>query len=126
MKIEIIRTTRRKQSVDGEMVIDGIKVCHTVENAVWCLPPGRYLVEIVYIRSMARKMPCLFSIDDNQPKAMVMMGNGVFNLRCANILVGEQLVPGCVKKSAAAFNVLDERLRKSLARGHTIDMTIVE
>ena len=126
MKIEIIRTTRRKQSVDGEMVIDGIKVCHTVENAVWCLTPGRYRVEIVYIRSMARKMPCLFSIDDNQPKAMVMMGNGVFSLRCANILVGEQLVPGCVKKSAAAFNVLYERLRKSLARGHTIDMTIVE
>ena len=126
MKIEIIRTTRRKHSVDGEMVIDGIKVCHTVENAVWCLTPGRYRVEIVYIRSMARKMPCLFSIDDNQPKAMVMMGNGVFSLRCANILVGEQLVPGCVKKSAAAFNVLYERLRKSLARGHTIDMTIVE
>ena len=126
MKIEIIRTTRRKQSVDGEMVIDGIKVCHTVENAVWCLPLGRYRVEIVYIRSLARKMPCLFSGDDNQPKAMVMMGNGVFNLRCANILVGEQLVPGCVKKSAAAFNVLYERLRKSLARGHTIDMTIVE
>ena len=126
MKIEIIRTTRRKQSVDGEMVIDGIKVCHTVENAVWCLPPGSYRVGIVYIKSMARKMPCLFSIDDNQPKAMVMMGNGVFNLRCANILVGEQLVPGCVKKSAAAFNVLYERLRKSLARGHTIDLTIVE
>ena len=126
MKIEIIRTTRRKHSVDGEMVIDGIKVCHTVENAVWCLPLGRYRVEIVYIRSMARKMPCLFSVDDNQPKAMVMMGNGVFSLRCANILVGEQLVPGCVKKSAAAFNVLYERLRKSLARGHTIDMTIVE
>ncbi len=126
MKIEIIRTTRRKQSVDGEMVIDGIKVCHTVENAVWCLPTGRYRVEIVYIRSLARKMPCLFSGDDNQPKALVMMGNGVFNLRCANILVGEQLVPGCVKKSAATFNVLYERLRKSLARGHTIDMTIVE
>ena len=126
MKIEIIRTTRRKQSVDGEIVIDGIKVCHTVENAVWCLPLGRYRVEIVYIRSMARKMPCLFSGNDNQPKALVMMGNGVFSLRCANILVGEQLVPGCVKKSAAAFNVLYERLRKSLARGHTIDMTIVE
>ena len=126
MKIEIIRTTRLKHSVDGEMVIDGIKVCHTVENAVWCLPPGRYRVEIVYIRSMAIKMPCLFSVDDNQPKAMVMMGNGVFSLRCANIIVGEQLVPGCVKKSAAAFNVLYERLRKSLARGHTIDMTIVE
>ena len=126
MKIEIIRTTRRKHSVDGEMMIDGIEVCHTVENAVWCLPPGRYRVEIVYIRSLARKMPCLFSVDDNQPKAMVMMGNGVFNLRCANIIVGEQLVPGCVKKSAAAFNVLYERLRKSLARGHTIDMTIVE
>ena len=126
MKIEIIRTTRRKHSVDGEMVIDGIKVCHTVENAVWCLPLGRYRVEIVYIRSLARKMPCLFSGDDNQPKAMVMMGNGVFSLRCANIIVGEQLVPGCVKKSAAAFNVLYERLRKSLARGHTIDMTIVE
>ena len=126
MKIEIIRTTRRKQSVDGEMVIDGIKVCHTVENAVWCLPLGRYRVEIVYIRSLARKMPCLFSGDDNQPKALVMMGNGVFSLRCANIIVGEQLVPGCVKKSAAAFNVLYERLRKSLARGHTIDMTIVE
>lgn len=126
MKIEIIRTTRRKHSVDGEIVIDGIKVCHTVENAVWCLPPGRYRVEIVYIRSLARKMPCLFSVDDNQPKAMVMTGNGVFCLRCANILVGEPLVPGCVKKSAAAFNVLYERLRKSLARGHTIDLTIVE
>ena len=126
MKIEIIRTTRRKHSVDGEMMIDGIKLCHTVENAVWCLPPGRYRVEIVYIRSMARKMPCLFSFDDNQPKALVMTGNGVFSLRCANILVGEQLVPGCVKKSAATFNVLYERLRKSLARGHTLDMTIVE
>ena len=121
MKIEIRRIARRKQSVDGELVIDGIKVCHTVENAEWCLPRGHYRVEIIPVRALARKMPCLYSGDDHLPKAMLMMGNGVFNMRCADIIMGEELAPGCVKKSAAVFNMLYERLRKSLARGHTIN-----
>ena len=126
MNIEIRRKLRREKSVDGKLVIDGSVVCHTVEHAAWCLPQGQYRVEIQYVRQLARKMPCLIGAGDAMPKAMVMMGNGVYHLRCGHIIVGEELVPGSVKKSLAAFNALYERLRKSIARGHTITLTIVE
>ena len=51
-------------------------------------------------------------------------GNGVYNRTDGAIIVGEYLVPGCLKHSRFTFDNLYDRIRKNLKRGNDIMLTI--
>ena len=154
MHIHITRHRQKPETIDGQLSIDGIHICDCAENAHTALPPGTYPIAIVPCRQYARKMPVVCVSDSananaktNSPSLslcsschrrpsvgintklpcvcpMLKPGNGVYHREDGSIIVGEYLVPGCLKHPKTAFANLFDRIRKSAERGHAITLTI--
>ena len=151
MNIELRRNRHRPDTIDGQIRIDGRRVCDCAENAHHCLPEGTYQIAVIKCRQHARKMPVVcvsdnanahcsqltthcsschrrpsVGINTSMPRKCVQLcpGNGVYNRTDGAIIVGEYLVPGCLKHSRTAFDNLYDRIRKSTERGHAITLTI--
>ena len=130
MHILITRHRYKPATIDGQLSIDGIRICDCAENAHTALPPGTYSIAIVHCRQYARKMPLITpisnqsSVINNRVCPMLCPGNGVYNRKDGSILVGEYLVPGCLKHSRFTFDNLYDRIRKNLQRGKEVTLTI--
>ena len=154
MHIHITRHRQKSETIDGQLSIDGIHICDCAENAHTALPPGTYPIAIVHCRQYARKMPLVcdrahcsqpiahcslltancsscprklhIGINTSMPRKCVQLcpGNGVYHREDGSIIVGEYLVPGCLKHPKTAFANLFDRIRKSAERGHAITLTI--
>ena len=130
MHILITRYRYKPATIDGQLSIDGIRICDCAENAHTALPPGTYSITIVHCRQYARKMPLITpisnqsSVINNRICPMLKPGNGVYHREDGSILVGEYLVPGCLKHSKTAFDNLYDRIRKNLKRGNEVILTI--
>ena len=130
MHILITRHRYKPATIDGQLSIDGIRICDCAENAHTALPPGTYSITIVHCRQYARKMPLITpisnqsSVINNRICPMLCPGNGVYNRKDGSILVGEYLVPGCLKHSRFTFDNLYDRIRKNLQRGKEVTLTI--
>ena len=130
MHILITRHRYKPATIDGQLSIDGIRICDCAENAHTALPPGTYSITIVHCRQYARKMPLITpisnqsSVINNRVCPMLKYGNGVYNREDGSILVGEYLVPGCLKHSRFTFDNLYDRIRKNLERGKEVTLTI--
>ena len=130
MHILITRHRYEPATIDGQLSIDGIRICDCAENAHTALPPGTYSITIVHCRQYARKMPLITpisnqsSVINNRICPMLKPGNGVYNRKDGSILVGEYLVPGCLKHSRFTFDNLYDRIRKNLERGKEVTLTI--
>lgn len=57
---------------------------------------------------------------------MLTAGNGVYNRDDGAILLGEYLVPGCLKNPKEPFERVYQMIRKAYERGHQITLTITE
>lgn len=53
------------------------------------------------------------------------IGNGVYNRPDGSIIVGKYLVPGCVLHSKDAYGPLFQRIRKSIERGNSVTLKIM-
>ena len=130
MHILITRHRYKPATIDGQLSIDGIRICDCAENAHTALPPGTYSITIVHCRQYARKMPLITpisnqsSVINNRICPMLCPGNGVYHRKDGSILVGEYLVPGCLKHSRFTFDNLYDRIRKNLERGNEVTLTI--
>ena len=130
MHILITRYRYKPATIDGQLSIDGIRICDCAENAHTALPPGTYSITIVHCRQYARKMPLITpisnqsSVINNRVCPMLKPGNGVYHRKDGSILVGEYLVPGCLKHSRFNFDNLYDRIRKNLERGKEVTLTI--
>ena len=130
MHILITRHRYKPATIDGQLSIDGIRICDCAENAHTALPPGTYPITIVPCRQYARKMPLITpisnqsSVINNRVCPMLKPGNGVYNRTDGAIIVGEYLVPGCLKHSRFTFDNLYDRIRKNLERGKEVTLTI--
>ena len=130
MHILITRHRYKPATIDGQLSIDGIRICDCAENAHAALPPGPYSITIVHCRQYARKMPLITpisnqsSVINNRVCPMLKPGNGVYHRKDGSILVGEYLVPGCLKHSRFNFDNLYDRIRKNLQRGKEVTLTI--
>ena len=130
MHILITRYRYKPATIDGQLSIDGIRICDCAENAHTALPPGTYSIAIVHCRQYARKMPLIrpisnqSSVINNRVCPMLKPGNGVYHREDGSILVGEYLVPGCLKHSRSNFDNLYDRIRKNLQRGKEVTLTI--
>ena len=148
MNITLQRISVKGEITEGHLRIDGLTICDTLENTYSCLAPGDYRVHIIKCRQYARKMPILSPVINNQssvisicsscprklhigintklPRVCPMLkpGNGVYNRTDGAIIVGEYLVPGCLKHPKTAFANLFDRIRKNIERGSDITLTI--
>lgn len=140
MIITIQRTLIRGEFCEGQLSIDGIKICHTLENSNSLVPAGEYHITLAKCKQYSRKMPLL------NPKTpcglcpklklvcnnsvlpcycpMLKPGNGVCGRLDGSILVGQRNCLGCLVHPKDAFDSLYERIRKSISRGHEVILVI--
>lgn len=128
---------------EGHLRIDGIQVCHTLENTHTCLFPGEYHVTLVKCKQYHRKMiiigdsndacedcPQLKEVYGNtlipQRCPMIKPGNGIHGRHDGSILVGTRSCLGCIIHPKPAFDALYERIRKNLERGREVILVIEE
>ena len=143
MIITIQRTLIRGEFCEGQLSIDGIKICHTLENTNSLVPAGEYHITLAKCKQYSRKMPvlnpeapcslCKKSLN-SQPSSlnsvlpcycpMLKPGNGVCGRLDGSILVGQRNCLGCLVHPKDAFDSLFERIRKSISRGNEITLTI--
>lgn len=130
----------RSETLDGELYIDGLKICDTAENANGALPEGTYPITLLKCKQYKRKMlllnphpPCskcppMDYCGNNSTLPcycpMLKAGNGVYKRLDGSIILGTYICPGCLKLPKQAFDSVYDRLRKSAERGHQITLTI--
>lgn len=121
MNIELRRYRFKPNTIDGQIWIDGEKVCGCAENAHHCLPPGVYSIILAKSRKHARKMPWIIA----NRGSWIAIGNGVYNSTDGSIIVGKYICPGCLSHSRPTFDALYDRIRKNLERGSPVTLTII-
>lgn len=142
MNIILKRIRYRPETIDGQIWIDGEKVCSSAENNKLALAPGTYPITLVKCRQHARKMPViqvhgcslcteckkLPYVGNNTTMPMICPmlkpGNGVYNRTDGSIIVGKYICPGCLSHPKQAFDALYQRIRKNLERGNEVTLTI--
>ena len=152
MNIELRRYRFKPDSIDGQIWIDGMKVCDCAENAHHCLEPGNYQIIVHKCRFHARKMPCILISKESLPPCDICSksgrvginstphkggvgggllscpqlcpGNGVYNRTDGAIIVGRYLAPGCLSHPKTTFDNLFERIRKNAERGNKVTLSI--
>ena len=61
MNIELRRIRHRPETIDGQIWIDGQRVCDSAENNKFALAPGTYPITLVKCHQHARKMPVILA-----------------------------------------------------------------
>lgn len=143
MIIELRRYRIKPETTDGQIYIDGQKVCDCAEHTPTSLSPGTYPILIYRCKHYRRKMPCIMIgyLPCDQCRKMlfvgnnstlprycpqIKIGNGVYNRRDGSIIIGEYLVPGCLTHPAEHFNRLIDRLDKAQNRNEPITLKIIQ
>lgn len=150
MNIELRRIRHRPETIDGQIWIEGLKVCDCAENATSAIPVGTYPIILVKCKQYSRKMikiqftdnsraihgnsrsqenPCescakLEFVCNNTTLPVycpqIKPGNGVFKRLDGSIIVGKYIVPGCLSHPKQAFDALYDRIRKNIERGNPV------
>lgn len=147
MTIRIKRCHRTRDSLDGELKINGAKVCDTAEWPLTAIPEGKYTIEMAKCKQHQRKVLYVKPIDSSaKPRCdgcekmevvggntrmpcmcpMITTGNGVYKRSDGSIIVGKRAVWGTLVQSRAAYNKLYERLKKAIQRGSEVIVEITE
>ena len=140
MNIVITRTRTKGEYTEGQLSIEGVRICSTLENANAQVPAGEYPIRLVKCKQYARKMPCLNPSPpcDLCPKLkfvcmnstlpcycpMLKPGNGVHDRLDGSIVVGQYNCLNSLIHPRTTFDPLYERIRKSVSRGNQVILTI--
>lgn len=146
MIIKIVRYRKKTETIDGQLYIEGMRICDCAENAKSAIKAGQYSVSIIKCKQHARKMPVVLIHKDITPSCahctelecvnnntkmpvkcpMLKPGNGVYKRTDGSIIVGEYIAPGCLKHPKEAFDTIYDRIRKNVERGNEVTLIIEE
>lgn len=135
MKIELTRYRISESACDGILSINGIKLCDTAENTQFMPPAGTYNVVLRSNKKQKRIVPYLVASNNEQKQKrkkgklrapFLCIGNGIYHRYDGRIIVGTQIVPGCVKRSYEPFKRLYDRINNTLRRGNAVTIEIIE
>lgn len=140
MKIVLSRIRTKGEFTEGQLSIDGVRICSTLENSNAQVPSGEYVITLLKCKQYARKMPCLNSQApcDLCPKLkfvcmnstlpcwcpMLKPGNAVHNRLDGSILVGQYHCLNCLIHPKSIFDALYERIRKTISRGNQVILCV--
>ena len=149
MKLELRRTSKLstpnpKTSISSSLYVQGQYLCDTAENRHTALPAGKYRIIRHYCHQYNRFIPIIgtrpscghceplktedkeVSINTIMPCYCPMLkpGNGVHHREDGSIILGTQLIPGCLIHPLQAFEPLAERIRKAIKRNKVITLNI--
>ena len=140
LTIIIQRERTRGEYIHGRLMIEGMRVCDTLENANALVPAGEYVITLLKCKQYSRKMPCL---NPNAPCDLcpklkfvcmnstlscycpqIKPGNGVHNRMDGSILVGQYNCLNSLIHPKTTFDPLYERIRKAISRGTVVTLTV--
>ena len=148
MKIIINRNEQTKAAIAGSLHINGQYICDTAENRLTALPAGKYRIIRHYCHQYNRFMPLVQRLEFNEERCshcppqktedeevslntimpcycpMLKPGNGVHHREDGSIILGTQVIPGCLSHPLQAFEPLAERIRKAIKRNKAITLII--
>lgn len=140
MKIMINRIRTIGEFTEGQLSIDGVRICSTLENSNAQVPSGEYQLSLLKCKQFARKMLCLNSsapcskchklpfvcMNSTLPCYCPMLkpGNGVHNRLDGSILVGKYNCLNSLIHPRDVFDPLYERIRKSISRGNQVLLSV--
>ena len=132
MHLLLTRTVHSPQSTIGTLAVDGVFVCHVLEDAVrpakvWgqtAIPAGTYSLTITYSRRFRQPLPLLLGVP-GYDGVRIHSGNTAADTRGC-LLVGRYAPeqPNWVADSRATFAGLFARLQAALAAGQCLWLTI--
>lgn len=104
-------------SIQGELYVNGLFFCHTIERFTTCVPTGRYPLIVSYSPRFKRMLPLVCSVK-GRSGIRIHSGNTSAD-SCGCILVG---------KLDSTFSIINSRLTLSLLlsrlHGHVSQLTI--
>jgi len=118
MIIKLVRYRIRENSCDGMLYLDGIHHCDTAEPTKLMLPEGIYEVTFRKHPVHEHRAPYIAA------STFMIHGNGIYNAKNGDILLGEFTYPGVVVRSRDYFDPLVKRLEKVFSRGGKVTLII--
>ena len=117
MELQIKRTDFSEESTIGELSVNGVFECYTLEDKVrpvkiagkTAIPSGRYEVIMNFSQRFQKQLPLLLNVP-NYEGVRIHSGNTAANTEGC-ILVGETKTDNFVGESRWAFNRLFEKLK---------------
>ena len=117
MELQIKRTDFSEESTIGELSVNGVFECYTLEDKVRpvkiaekpAIPSGRYEVIINFSQRFQKQLPLLLNVP-NYEGVRIHSGNTAANTEGC-ILVGETKTDNFVGESRWAFNRLFEKMK---------------
>jgi hypothetical protein len=117
MELQIKRTDFSEESTIGELSVNGVFECYTLEDKVrpvkiagkTAIPSGRYEVIINFSQRFQKQLPLLLNVPDYEG-VRIHSGNTAANTEGC-ILVGETKTDNFVGESRWAFNRLFEKMK---------------
>ena len=106
MEILINRKHHSPWGIDGECIINGRKICDTVEHPTAFRPPGEY------------------RITKNSFSRYFMRGNGPMKSIKGEISLGVYQLQGLVLKAAEMHKKVYQRVQLALKRGEHVELKI--
>jgi hypothetical protein len=132
MKIEVIRQQFDDECTLGEMIIDGVHECFTLEPqtrapdapkvfAKTAIPYGTYPVSVTYSPHFGADMPLVGNVPDFEG-VRIHPGNTAADTEgCC--LVGESQGRDAIGQSRAAFDALWPKIRDAVNNGEEVTIT---
>lgn len=132
MRIEVRRTDFTANSTIGDMLVNGIFQCYTLEDTVrpdgvkiygeTAIPAGHYEVQLTMSPRFKRVLPLVLDVK-NFVGVRIHPGNSARDTEGC-ILVGEAKTSDWVSRSQLAFGALFIRMKDAQARGDKITLDI--
>ena len=131
MKIDVVRTQLNDQCTIGDLFIDGLFTCHTLEDVVrpagapkvfgaTAIPYGVYNVRITFSPHFQRDLPLLDAVPDFEG-VRIHPGNTAADTEGC-LLLGLGKSDDAVLQSVAAFNLVYPQIEAALGRGETVQI----
>lgn len=130
MKLELFRKPSANGATLGELFIDGVFQCYTLEDVTrndkiageTAIPAGTYRLLITWSPRFQRRLPLVVDVPGFEG-VRIHPGNSADDTEGC-ILVGTQISTNTVLNSRAAFDALFKRLEQAAANHESISMEI--
>lgn len=122
MLLSLKRTKTSGLSTIGDMAIDGVFECYTLERPEVQIPEGVYQLEIRYSPRFKRPLPHLLEVP-GRSDILIHSGNWPRDTEGC-LLVGLQLGTDMILQSRAALDPLIQKIQLALDSGASVSISV--
>ena len=119
MNLTLNRKTTNDLYTEGQLLIKGKKIAHTVEHTLSMLPAGLYQIRLRKIKTRGRIIGITHT-----PWSIGIAHSWMGSQKNQVIAIGRPLIPGAVYRATRTYERLFERIEKCQIRKEPIKLLI--